>query len=172
MVGDINERIDSAQEKIRKLATKVPGFGGYLQKDQRREADKLLRLHVARQYQEQLARLGDIQETLINDGDLRAMMALERAVTKLQLLIDRIKTASYGYSGLFEGIKVDEDTLDALYDFDQAMVDGVDTLAQQLDELSGLIEGGEPTGPAANALVRALETLNAEYSQRQDVFLD
>jgi len=175
MLDDLTEKVQSSQTKLEELMSKIPGFGGYKQKEQRREADKLLRLYVARQYQEQLTRLSNIQYALTSQGGLNALKSvatLERGVTKLQLLIDRIKTASYGYAGLFDAIKVDEDVLDRLYEFDQAMLGGVDKIAATLDELDQAAQAEEPIAAKANQVIADLEALNSTFSQRQDVILE
>jgi hypothetical protein len=171
MLGDLTEKIQSSQNKFEQLVGKIPGYSGYKQKEQRREADKLLRLHVARQYDEQLSRLNRIQYQLTSAGDLTGMMLLERAVSKLQLLVDRIRTASYGYAGLFDALKVDEDVLDKLYEFDQGMLVGVDGIAAILDELEDLVNNGHPTRDEANKLIAELERLHTTFGQRQEVIL-
>ena len=172
MVGDLTEKIQSAQGKLEKLVSRIPGYAGYKQKEQRREADRLLRLHVARQYEEQLKRLGDIQYTMTTTGRLASIVTLERAVTKLQLFIDRLKTASQGYAGLFDAIKVNEATLDKLYEFDRALLDGVGRVAALLDKLAEAAQAEAPTAAEANDLIAELEALNNTFSRRQDVFLE
>ena len=175
MLDDLTEKIQSSQGKLEGLMSKVPGFAGYKQKEQRREADKLLRLYVARQYEEQLTRLSNTQYALSSQGGLDALKsvaALERGTTKLQLLIDRVKTASYGYAGLFDPIKVDEEVLDRLYEFDQAMLEGVDKLAASLDELDKAAQGEETISAQVNQVIAELETLNNTFSRRQDVILE
>lgn len=171
MLGDLTERIQASQSKLEEFAAKIPGYDGYKRKEQRREADKLLRMHVARQYEEQLKRLNGVQYTMTSQGKLKAIMTLERAVMKLQLLIDRLKTASYGYAGLFAAVKVDEDVLDRLYDFDEQMMSGVDELSGILDQLEEAANSDQDTAPLANDLVRTLEAFNDTFSRRQDVIL-
>lgn len=172
MLDDLTEKIQSSQNKLEQLLSRVPGFAGYKQKEQRREADKLLRLYVARQYEEQLTRLSNVQYAMVSQGRLKAMSTLERGVTKLQLLIDRIKTASYGYAGLFDAIKVDEGALDRLYDFDQAMLEGVDKIAADLDRLDEAAQAEAATLTEAGQLIADLEALNNTFSRRQDVILE
>ena len=171
MLGDLTEKIQASQSKLEEFAAKIPGYDGYKRKEQRREADKLLRMHVARQYEEQLKRLNGVQYTMTSQGKLKAIMTLERAVMKLQLLIDRLKTASYGYAGLFAAVKVDEDVLDRLYDFDEQMMSGVDELSGILDQLEEAANSDQDTAPLANDLVRTLEAFNDTFSRRQDVIL-
>jgi len=172
MVDDLSAKMQDSQGKLESLLNKIPGYGDYRQKELRRDADKLLRMQVAGRYREQLTRLGDLQFALTEQGDLKSMMVLERAALKLQLLIDRMRTASYGYSGFFDAIKVSDDTLDALYDFDLAMLDGVDRVGAELDRLSGLLAEGSPIGQEANAVVRLGDELNTTFGHRQDVLLD
>lgn len=172
MLGDLTEKVQSSQNAFERLVSRIPGFGGYKQKEQRREADKLLRLYVARQYEEQLGRLNGVQAELASQGDLRTLLALERATTKLQLLIDRLKNASYGYSGLFDAVKVDESALDRLYEFDRNMVDGAATIAAALDKLSGVVSLQQSASAEARELTTVLEELNATFSRRQDVILE
>ncbi len=172
MLDDLTEKIQASQNKIEELAGKIPGYAGYKAREKRREADKLLRLHVAKQYESQMSRLQDIQGRLVAEGQLGALYALERAVMRLQLLIDRIKTASYGYAGLFDAVKVDEAALERLYDFDRAMLDGVEGLASKLDALDEAVGSGESASTASAALLEELRALNDTFSQRQDVILE
>jgi hypothetical protein len=99
------------------------------------------------------------------------IVAMERAVMKLQLLIDRIRNATYGYAGLFDAIKVDEAALDALYDFDQSMLEGAEQLKTQIDQMENLAGSEQLTLAEANELVASVQTLNDTFTQRQDVLL-
>jgi hypothetical protein len=171
MVDDLTERAQSARNKLEDLMAKIPGVGAYQEKEKRRDADKLLRLHVARRFEEQLARLNEVQFQLTSQGRLDVTLLLERAATKLQLLIDRLKTASYGYSGFFDTVKVEEDELDKLYRFDERMLDASDELEITMGRLVEAMQGEEPLAEQANGLIRQLENLNDTYTKRQDVLL-
>lgn len=172
MVGDLTEKVQASQNAFERLVAKIPGYAGYKQKEQRRQADKLLRMHVARQFEVQLDRVNEVQLELTMMGQLRTMMVLERAVTKLQLLIDRIKTASYGYSGLFDAVKVDDAALDRLYTFDASLLDAVDVLANLIDQVATAVEESEDPSSASEALVSEITRMNATFTQRQDIVLD
>jgi hypothetical protein len=170
-MDDLTEKVQSSQNKLEDLVKRIPGYAGYKQKEQRREADKLLRLHVARKYEEQARRLNDLQFTLTTRGQLIPLMTLERAGIKLQLLVDRLKNASYGYAGLFDTVKIDEAALDRLYDFDEKMLEGVGQVASLLDTLEDAIHSEASIGTEASALVAQIQELNDTYSRRQDVVL-
>ncbi len=171
MVDDLTERIQASRNKVEELLAKIPGYKGYKQKETRREADKLLRMHVAHEYETPLRRITALQRDLSDAGELRLVFQLDRAVVKLQMLADRIKTASYGYAGLFDAIKVDEEALDALYAFDLAMLDGVSQVNGALDTLASAGGDSDALASGVQALVSLLDELNNTFSKRQDVIL-
>jgi len=171
MVGDLKKRIESAYNKVEELVKDVPGYKGYKDKELRREADKLVRLKVARGLQEQRRRLNSIEVRLVNAGRLGVLLVLDRSLMRLQLLIDRLKTASYGYAGLFDAIKVREEELDALYDYDAALLDNVGQVKTLIDAVTAA-EGDDELTKAGSTLLEALEEMNETFSKRQDVILD
>jgi hypothetical protein len=171
MVGDLRKRIESAYNRLEEMAKDIPGYKGYKDKEVRREADKLLRLKVARELQEQRRRLNSIEVELVNAGRLGVLLILDRSLMRVQLLIDRLKTASYGYAGLFDAVKVREAELDALYDFDAALLDGVERVKALIDAVASS-ESDEELSKTGSELLEALEEMNDAFSKRQDVILE
>ncbi len=51
-MSDLFEKVTNAQDIFKKLASKIPGFSGYIERQNRRAADKLLRETVAQRYEE------------------------------------------------------------------------------------------------------------------------
>jgi len=167
---DLKERVFGAQEALERLVRAIPGYKGYKEKELRREADKLLRMHLARRFEEQRGRLTGIQSRLVEAGELKAVMALERAMMRLQLLIDRLKTAPYGHAGLFDAVKVKQEELDALCNYDYALAGGADRVAEKLDNLS-TVTAAEVIAAAGEDLVTVLEEINTTFTRRMDVIL-
>ncbi|RME51019.1 MAG: hypothetical protein D6790_20485, partial [Caldilineae bacterium] len=110
--------VDKAKEQmgaIERLLKGLPIIRGYVDKDLRREADRRLRQTIAAGLEAEKQRLYDLQKIFLRSGGLRYMDDLDGAVQKLQTLIDRIKTASYGYAGLLDAVKIREEQLNALH---------------------------------------------------------
>jgi hypothetical protein len=168
---DLRETIESALGGLESLVSKIPGYKGYKEKEMRREADKLLRMEVASRFDEQRKRLSELQMQLISQAQIEFVDDLERAVMKLQLLVDRLKTASYGYAGLFDAVKVKEDQLDALYEFDNQMLDYVDEVASGVDQVASAIATKEGIGVAIAELVVTVEQANLTYGHRHEAIL-
>ncbi|MEA3459243.1 MAG: hypothetical protein U9R11_00950 [Chloroflexota bacterium] len=168
---NIREKVTGALGGLERLAASVPGYKGYKEKEMRREADKLLREHLARRFDEQRRRLPGLQRQLIEAKRLDLVDDLEGAVMKLQTLVDRLRTASYGYAGFFDAIKVKEEQLDALYNFDNALLDEVPKVAAYIDKVSKAIGSGEGIAAAIGNLMATLQAVTETFNKRQEIML-
>jgi hypothetical protein len=169
-MDDLRQRIQKAYNVVEQKMKDVPGYKGYKEKEVRREADKLLRLQAARGFEEQRRRLNRVQVQLASAGRLGALVLLDRALMRLQLLVDRLKTASSGYAGLFAAVKVKEAELDALYDYDATLLGNVDKVKGLIDAVAAAGTDAE-VAKAGNDLLLALDEANEAFSKRQDVLL-
>jgi hypothetical protein len=93
---------------------------------------------------------------------------LERLVGRLQLLIDRIKTAAYGYSGFFDLQRVKEDELYELARFDQALFEDLPRLDTAIESLGKAIEANEGIKESVTALGNILTRMNETFGHRMD----
>jgi hypothetical protein len=169
---DFKKVVQDGKGGWERFLRKIPGYKGYAQKEDRREADKLLRLKVAADLDEQRRRLNEQQMALVNSGQIMLTDDLDRAISKLQTLTDRIKTASYGYAGLFDAVKVKEDQLDALYAFDAGLLQGVADIAAGIDKVAAAISQSAEVGPAISALVQTVAKYNDLFSKRQEAIVN
>ena len=116
------EKAKAQMGGIEKAISGLPGIKGYREKEMRRDADKQLRDALARRLESRRRKLTALQSDLLVSGGLLWLDDVERVVGRLQLFIDRIKTASYGYAPLFALNKVKEADLDRLLQFDQSLL--------------------------------------------------
>jgi hypothetical protein len=168
---DIKGVVESGQTGLEKLVASIPGYKGYKDKDVRRDADRVLRLYIAGRLDEQRRRLSDLQLQLISGGQLDLLDDLEGAVKKIQILADRIKVATYGYTGFFDVIKVKEDQLDAIYDFDNALLNEVEKISAAVNQVKSALDTKEDVaGSIANCVTTAQEA-NYTFDHREEVIL-
>ncbi|OLS12642.1 MAG: hypothetical protein RBG13Loki_3721 [Promethearchaeota archaeon CR_4] len=120
----------------------IPGYHGYKQKEMRRESDKLLRDHLVKQISMTKKELTSIQEDAV-DSAPSFLTKLEDMLTELDTFQRTIQHADYGFGGMFDAVKVKENELDKLLDFDKQVVETVMNLDNQIKELKdNLGEGG------------------------------
>ena len=166
--------VDAAKERmgtIERLLKGLPGIKGYVDKELRRDADKRVRELIAQELEVQKQALLEIQRMLLEGKGLLWLDNIDQAVQKLQILTDRIKTASYGYAGLFDPVKIREEALDALHRFDQAMAGRVADVRVAILSLRAAVSDSGDIGAATRKLTDLLADLNNLYTKRHEAIL-
>lgn len=168
-MSDLFQKITDAQGGLEKLVSSIPGFKGYLEKEKRREADKLLRDTIATRYTEQLDRLSVLQTQLITGGNLEYVDDVQDAVTRLQRFVDTVKTAARGYSGFFSAVKVKEKELAKLYAFDNALLENAPKVAESVDAVEAAINNNEGIPASIRKLSKLVAECNTTFERRSEV---
>jgi hypothetical protein len=161
--------MDKLAWHVQRLADSIPGYRGYQEREGRRDADKRLRTQLAQQYDAQRQRLAGLQTQMVGQGRLEGIDVLERVGLKLQRFVDRLRTASYGYAGWFDGPVVGTAELEQLIAFDTALTDGLSQVSAGIDAVASALSGGDGLLAAVNALGNTLDGLNARFDQRQNL---
>jgi hypothetical protein len=163
------EKVTSQQDPFKKLVSKIPGFGGYVERQNRRDADKLLRDTVARRFDEQWKRASQLQVDMVSNGMIQYVDDMEKAALQLRTFIDKISTAPRGHSGLFDAVKINEKELEALYQYDAAFFELAEQVAHALDNVEASL-GDEAALPAAIRNVTSIARTAVEtYNRRSEV---
>ncbi len=160
---DMFDKVTAQQDVIRKLLGKIPGFKGYFERENRRNSDKIVRDMIATRFDEIWNRVSTLQRELIRAGNLQTVGDLESAAIKIRQFSDRIEKASYGYSGFFDAVKVNEAELAQVYQYDLSMLDLVEQVGKAVDNVeSSFNTEGLP------AAIRNLVTLSDQAVQTFD----
>jgi SNF2 family DNA or RNA helicase len=167
-MNDILDKINEYKGGLEKLIAKIPGFKGYIALNDRRKSDKLLREMIVREYEVQYQRLSSVQRALISAGELGAVGELENAAIKLRQFIDRVRTASYGYAGLFDAIRIRETELETVYRFDAMLLDKNTEIARAIDNVEASIGTDGQAAAIRNLITHAQEAIVA-FNKRSDI---
>ena len=162
-MSDMYQNVSGQIDPLKKLVSLIPGFSGYVERQNRRDADKLVRETVARRFNELWKRISALQADLVIAGKIEYVDDLEKAALQLRTFIDKVSTASRGYSGLFDAVKINEKELEQLYNFDLAFFDLADQVGHGLDNVEASL--GDD-----NALPAAIRNLTSLGRQAVDTF--
>ncbi len=167
---DMYQKVSGGMDAFTRLASYIPGFSGYVERENRRAADKLVRDTVARRFDELWKRLSDMQSELVSAGKIEFVDDLEQAGVQLRTFMDKIRTAPRGYAGFFDAVKINQKELEQLYNFDLAFFEAADQIGKALDNVEASL-GDEAGLPAA---IRNVVTLSRQavttYNRRTEAF--
>jgi hypothetical protein len=163
---DLVDKIQEGQNFLEKIASKIPGFKGYRDKERRREADRISREHMAVQLEGAKKDLDTLASNASRVGALDAINDIETARKRLDKVAARIRYADRGYAGFFDAVKVDDAMLDRVYRFDLALLAGVGE-ARESSRAAGAAAGG--VGPALEAFIGNLDALDEALGEREQI---
>ena len=167
MVDQLFAKVSSDMDPFKKIASKIPGFSGYMERQSRRDADKILRENVADRFEEQWQRISSLQRQFISEGEIYYVDDMESAAIKLRQFIDRIRRAPRGYSGLFDAVKINETELTQLYVYDAAMLELVDEVSRAIDNVEASI-GSDGLQAALRNLTSVAQQCVEVYNRRSE----
>lgn len=169
-MSDVFDRVTDAQDFFKKILGKIPGFKGYIERQNRRAADKLLRETIADRFEAAWQRISNLQIDLVNQGAIEYLDDVERAAVKLRQFIDRVRTASYGYSGFFDAVKVNEKELAAVYEYDLTLLELSEEVGRAIDNLEASI-GSDGLPASIRNLVGLTQKCVDAFNHRRDVMM-
>ncbi len=167
----INKATQTAQSGIDSASSifaDLPIIGDYRDKERRREADRRLRESIAVSLETARKRVVEIERSLLNKGKLPDLPRVDMAATKLQNLIDRIKTAPSGYAGFFAAEKIREPELEKLRQFDERIAASVPAINEDIDRMEQAVDAGEDYTPALKDLLNNLGELDERMDHRKE----
>lgn len=166
----MSEELEKARERrniLERLGAKIPGFSGYLEREMRREVDKLQRDWLADQVDRaRFAINGKIREWT-RQGVLENLDRASSIEKALDRLANRIRHADYGSSGFFDAVKIGQAELDRIYEFDLGLSDTVEYLALQVEQLPETADE-----QMLQRLLEAVEGADTKFDRRATVFED
>jgi len=165
----------STSDPIRRLASLIPGYGGYREREIRRETDKLVRLRILSGMTQATRCVNDLARNTYADQDKgRELLALlDKLRWQITHLADTIRSLEYGYAPLFSVEKVDDSRLDELIQYDTRMIEESERLRSKASELLSRANGAT-VGELRQGLFdlqAVVRTLSDQAERRSEIFL-
>ena len=117
------ERVQESESLLERLMLVMPGFRGYKLKEQRREADRIVRDYIYDSLKQSRDGLMSCHQILIHNKLSELVEPMNHLVANLDRIAGKINHASYGYVGFFDSVKIEEPDLDRMVDYDTKLVD-------------------------------------------------
>lgn len=170
-IPDMYDKIEGESTILGKIASKIPGFSGYIEKSRRREADQMLRETIAARLEEVRIQLAGVHQMLSRDiiKAIDHAEPLGQADTRLMGLIGKVRDAPQGYAGFFDAVKVKEDDLARVYAFDESILAYSDQIAADVNAVEKAVDMDGDISSSIRALDSTLREANTAFNSRQEV---
>ena len=145
-------KVSSDMDPFKKILTKIPGFSGYMERQARRDSDKILRDTLADRFEELWQRVSTLQREFIRNNQIKYVDDLEAAAIKMRTF----------------AVNINEEELAQLYDYDATMLDLVDEVGRAIDNIEMSV-GTDGLDAAIRHLEKTTQQCIDVYNRRSEV---
>lgn len=164
---DIRQQVVDSRGIIKKLELKIPGFKAYRSGDDLRAADSLLRKQISQKLEGALSSLQSLRSSLVSQGKFQGLTQIGHAISVIQQLDGALLHGQQGYSGISPAIRIDDASLNLLYQYDLDLVSAAEDIQEKCDFNSvGQNQDASALTAIFQEIIAATGKLNSTWSQR------
>ncbi len=165
------ERVQESDRPLERIMLQLPGFRGYKVREERREADRIVRDYIYRALKGARDDLMGGFQLLSNAGTPELMEPTNQLIAKLDRVAEKVNRASYGYSGFFDSVRIEAPQLDQMVTYDTQMMEAARKLANSISSFKMQLSQGKfgDTRNVENGLETSISQLEATFDKRKQV---
>ncbi|MCS7113421.1 MAG: hypothetical protein RMJ00_04125 [Nitrososphaerota archaeon] len=170
-VGDRIDRVRREMSLSERILSYIPGYRGYKEKEVRRESDRLVRMEVVARLREAK---GILKRSLSNPAIAARISGedswrIDTLIYRLDRVTQRIDRAVAGYAGIFDAVKVREDKLESVIEYDLGLIEKAESVRSGIRSLASSDPmSGEWRGILDN-LISRIDELDSLIDRRSDI---
>ncbi len=151
----------------------IPGFHGYKKKELRRESDRLIRNHLYVKLTGAKNDLRTVYQKLADRRWLDILTDMDRLLAKIERVNEKVNHASYGYAGFFDAVKIKEEHLDRMMDYDNQLLNDIDGFIADVDAFKADVNKGDASNAKTRiqAVVDKLDTFEEAFDKRNEIIM-
>mgnify|MGYP001767764756 FL=1 len=167
---DIRDRVEDDRGLLKKIQLVVPGFRGYRIREDLRDSDRMLRAELAKRLGLQRSQLEDARRALVRENPMsKALEEMGGVVNSMKRVEGEILHAEVGYSGISADVKIKEDELNLLYEYDNSMIESLNFIDEALIKVPGLVRSGNDADlrEAVETVRTRIDGLESRFKRRK-----
>lgn len=156
----------SEKNWLEKVADVIPGLRSYRSHEHRRDTDKRLRDYISTKIDALRKEVDNLKLELTNEKKIDLLDDVDLATRKLQKLADSVRHASYGYTGVFDQVRMRDKELDLLYTYDIQIFEGIKTLEDDTE----LFTSSDVSEDTIRKYIRSVRGMDKLVQKRKTIF--
>ena len=149
----------------------IPGYHGYKEKELRRESDRLVRMEAVNRLKaaKTVMRRAFANPAMVQKLAGEDTYRYDALTSRMDRVTQRIDRAVAGYQGLFDAVKVKENKLDSVLEYDVSLIEKADGIKADCRTLSKMQPGNEDWSAAMDALISKVEEYDSLIDSRSEI---
>jgi hypothetical protein len=171
-MSDLQDKLGQIKSKesfLEKIKRFIPGYDGYVNRDNSRELDTILRNKLSSLLEQNKTKIKNTVSNLSKDGKLFGSADIDKIDKKNENAIAKFRSAARGYSGAFDVVKIKEDKLNMLYEYDSSLLADVEYINSAFAELETNSASNADTKESINKISEALDNILLKFENRENL---
>ncbi len=170
---NVYEKAKKQMRLSEQIVAALPGFRGYKEKELRRESDRLIRNHLHGKLSNARNDLKTVFQELSDRRLFDVLKSTDRLIARFDRVAEKINHASHGYAGFFNIVKIEEEALDRMIDFDNQIIVDADNIVNEVDAFKAEItkQKLDKAKEHVQSLSETLEAFEKAFDKRGEVIL-
>ncbi|MGQ9506945.1 MAG: hypothetical protein ACUVTB_03675 [Candidatus Bathycorpusculaceae bacterium] len=168
---DYLEKVRKERSLLERIMGYIPGYRGYKEKELRRESDRLVRMEVVNRLKaaKTAFRRKFANPLLIQKLSSEDTFRFDTLTARIDRVTQRIERAVAGYAGMFDAIKVKEDKLDTVIQYDVSLMEKAEAIKTDVEKANALEPGKDEWRTAMDELISKVEELDGLVNKRAEI---
>jgi hypothetical protein len=168
---DYLEKVKGERGLLERIMGYIPGYHGYKEKELRRESDRLVRMEAVNRLK---AAKTAMRRAFANPAMVQKLAGedtyrYDALTSRMDRVTQRIDRAVAGYQGVFDAVKVKENKLDSVLQYDAGLIEKADVIKADCEKLSKMQPGNEDWSAAMDALISKVEEYDSLIDSRSEI---
>ena len=166
---DSLNKIKGNESFLEKMKRIIPGYDGYVNRDNSRELDTLLRNQLALKLEQNRTKIKNTVANFSRNGKLFEASDIDKLDKKNDTVVAKFRSAARGYSGAFDVVKVKEEKLNQLYEFDSLMLSMVEEINSLFEQLESTSSANQATRDIESTISTTLDKILVKFDERESL---
>lgn len=166
---DIRDRVTESRGFFKKLQLAIPGLREYRKLEDIRAADQLLRKQVFDKLDNAKNKLEQVRKAMSDKGDFSSLTQIGTIISQVQQVSGEVSHSQQGAAGISPNIRIDENTLNMLYEYDYKFVASAEQVLAVANSSLSDYNSGTTTSQAISVQVsKILEDFKQAWKVRME----
>jgi hypothetical protein len=168
---DYLEKVQGESTLLEKIMRYIPGYRGYKEKELRRESDRLVRAEAVSRLRaaKNPIRMAFANPEIVQKLSQGDAFRIDAFNYRLDRVTQRVDRAIAGYAGIFDAVKVKEDKLDSVLQYDVGLIEKAEEIRAGSEQVAKMQPGNNDWGPAMDALTNKVEEFDGFIDKRSEM---
>lgn len=164
---DLRDKIVESRGFLKKLQLVIPGLREYRKLEDIRAADQILRKQVFDKLDSAKTVLESIRKAMTDKGEFSTLTPIGSMISQLQQISGEVFHSQQGSAGISPNIRIDENTLNKLYEYDYNFVSSAEQIFSTVNEsMNGYLSGMITSQAIAQKIGPLIEQFKHSWQQR------